>query len=225
LVRARRASFTPTIDVAPRTEGLRARRTHERAHDVSSVPALACPPRAAPPCPFVSSCQPTTRGPPAAVHLQSGQLVRRVHAGCHLAKSRERRDAHTDRASIGVGTCLRLNLEPRRLLYIMASLAAYALILSGTLVNRLHRLRDYRHAQWSKCSSPSPSARRSARRSMTRHLAYLLADRLLIADAWEIARDTDHIGTRPNSCLAVYFPQMSELYLKRLQRVYWLPIR
>jgi hypothetical protein len=119
LVRARRASFTPTIDVAPRTEGLRARRTHERAHDVSSVPALACPPRAAPPCPFVSSCQPTTRGPPAAVHLQSGQLVRRVHAGCHLAKSRERRDAHTDRASIGVGTCLRLNLEPRRLLYII----------------------------------------------------------------------------------------------------------
>ena len=33
---------------------------------------------------------------------------------------------------------------------------------------------------------------------MTRHLAYLLADRLLVADAWEIARDTDHIGTRPN---------------------------
>ena len=33
---------------------------------------------------------------------------------------------------------------------------------------------------------------------MTRYLAYLLADRLLVADAWEIARDTDHIGTRPN---------------------------
>jgi len=33
----------------------------------------------APPCPFVSSCQPTTRGPPAAVHhLQSGQLCTTV---------------------------------------------------------------------------------------------------------------------------------------------------
>jgi len=36
---------------------------------------------------------------------------------------------------------------------------------------------------WRKCSSPSPSARRSARRSMTRYLAYVPADRLLIADA------------------------------------------
>ena len=47
----------------------------------------------------------------------------------------------------------------------------------------LDRLRDDRHAQWSKCSSPSPSARRSARRSVTRYLAYVPADRLLIADA------------------------------------------
>ena len=97
----------------------RSPRTHDHRAWCVLCAALACPPRAASPCPFVSSCQPTTRGPPAAVHLQSGQLVRRVHAGCHLAKSRERRDAHTDRASIGVGTCLRLNLEPRRLLYII----------------------------------------------------------------------------------------------------------
>ena len=32
-------------------------------------------------------------------------------------------------------------------------------------------LRDYRHAQWGKCSSPSPSARRSARRFVTRCVA------------------------------------------------------
>eukprot|EP00964_Phaeocystis_antarctica_P098920 scaffold64864_cov64-Phaeocystis_antarctica.AAC.6 len=43
----------------------------------------------------------------------------RVHAGRHLATSRERRDAHPGCTSIGVGTCLRLNLEPRRLLYII----------------------------------------------------------------------------------------------------------
>ena len=37
---------------------------------------LACPPRAAPPCSFVSACQPSTRVPPAAVHLQNGKLYR-----------------------------------------------------------------------------------------------------------------------------------------------------
>ena len=162
-------------------------RTHESASCVS-VPALACPPRAAPPCPFVSACQPSTRVPPAAVHLQHSQLgigpcvvrpLMGVHAAHHLAKSRERRDAYSGRASIGVGICLRLNLEPRRLLHHRQRLR----FLSGTLVNRLHRLRDYRHAQWSKCSSLSPSARRSARRSVTRYLAYGTADRLLIADA------------------------------------------
>ena len=103
-----------------------------------------------------------------------------VHAAHHLANSRERRDAYSDRATIGVGICLRLNLEPRRLLHHRQRCLRF---LSGTLVNRLHRLRDYRHAQWSKCSSLSPSARRSARRSVTRYLAYGTADRLLIADA------------------------------------------
>ena len=102
----------------------------------------------------------------------------RVHAGRHLATSRERRDAHPDRTSIGVGTCLRLNLEPRRLLHHRRRLPACSL-LSGTLVNRLDRRRDYRHAQWSRRSSPSPSARRSARRSVTRYLAYVPADQLL----------------------------------------------
>ena len=41
----------------------------------------------------------------------------RVHVGQNLVTSRERRDAHPGRTSIGVGTCLRLNLEPRRLLH------------------------------------------------------------------------------------------------------------
>eukprot|EP00964_Phaeocystis_antarctica_P022372 scaffold12412_cov75-Phaeocystis_antarctica.AAC.1 len=53
-----------------KTTGQRAATHEQRAHGVSSVPALACPPRAASPCPFVSPCQPTTRGPPAAVRLQ-----------------------------------------------------------------------------------------------------------------------------------------------------------
>merc|ERR1711865_770885 len=53
------------------------------------------------------------------------------------------------------------------------------LLLPGTLVYRLHRLRDRRHAQWSRRSSPSPSARTSALRSATRYLAYVPADRLL----------------------------------------------
>ena len=43
--------------------------THEESHGASSVPALADPPRAASPCPFVSSCQPTTRGPPVLLFV------------------------------------------------------------------------------------------------------------------------------------------------------------
>ena len=68
----------------------------------------------------------------------------RVHVGQNLVTSRERRDAHPGRTSIGVGTCLRLNLEPRRLLHHQHRLPR--LLVSGTLVNRLHRLRDRRHA-------------------------------------------------------------------------------
>ena len=133
-----------------------------------------------------------------------------VHAAHHLAKSRERRDAYSDRASIGVGICLRLNLEPRRLLHHrLASLV----FLSGTLVNSLHRLRDYRHAQWSKCSSSIPSARRSARRSVTRYLAYVPADQLLIAYLGADCPRYGPLGPDPiwihGSCpwilLAVYF--------------------
>ena len=98
-----------------------------------------------------------------------------AHAGEEFTRvviwQRERHDAHRGRTSIGVGTCLRLNLEPRRLLHHRhRSLAALAL--PGTLVNRLHRLRDRRHTQWSRRPSPSLSARTSALRSMTRYLAY-----------------------------------------------------
>ena len=44
-----------------------------------------------------------------------------AHAGEEFTRvviwQRERHDAHRGRTSIGVGTCLRLNLEPRRLLH------------------------------------------------------------------------------------------------------------
>ena len=56
------------------------------------------------------------------------------------------------------------------------------LLVSGTLVNRLDRLRDRRHAQW-RSSSPSPPARRSTRRSRcaTLHMYWQIGSS--IADA------------------------------------------
>merc|ERR1712194_943527 len=85
-------------------------------------------------------------------------------------------------------------MGPRRLLHHRQRCLRF---LSGTLVNRLHRLRDYRHAQWSKCSSLSPSARRSARRSVTRYLAYGTADRLLSRCGGRLP-EIRTIGTRSN---------------------------
>ena len=140
-----------------------------------------------------SSSMLTTENDGGRVVDEKHTLVR-VHVGQNLVTSRERRDAHPGRTSIGVGTCLRLNLEPRRLLHHRRRLPAWdAPSVSGTLVNRLDRLRDYRHAQWSRRSSPSPSARRSARRSVTRYMAYVPADQLLDCRCGgQIARDPDH---------------------------------
>eukprot|EP00964_Phaeocystis_antarctica_P149280 scaffold116357_cov36-Phaeocystis_antarctica.AAC.1 len=58
------------IDVAPQTTWHCAPNTRAESARCVLCARACCPPRAASPCPFVSPCQPTTRGPPAVVRLQ-----------------------------------------------------------------------------------------------------------------------------------------------------------